>query len=319
MGNPLEALWRIYGFDISDRSPLVLSLQLHLLDMHMVSFHQREGVRRVLNCPSVERLMLAAYFEKNNTSEHARGILYRDFPEYYKWDSQGKSWIRRAQKNHLRQIERVVCANLADGERYYLRVLLNHVAGATSFTDLRTISGELLPTFHEAAKRRGLIEADNTLHEGLAEATLWMMSYALRRLFATILVFCESSDVLELWEKHKEATSEDYRHNNQSSFVVELMVLIDIQKLLESMKKDIKMYPLPNIDDTYDPSGDIPRKIFEEASVEASVDDMALLKTLNKRQQAAYNEIMSTVDSDHGVCSLWMDLVTSKRRIYTGP
>jgi hypothetical protein len=195
---PPEALWRIYGFDISDRSPSVLSLQLHLPDMHMVSFYKREGVRRVLNRPGVERSMLTAYFEKNNTSEHACGILYRDFPEYYKWDSQGKEWIRRAQKNHLRQIRRVVCANPAKGERYYLRLLLNHVAGATSFTDLRTVSNELLPTFREAAERRGLIEADNTLHEGLAEATLWMMTYALRRLFAIILVFCEPSDVLEL-------------------------------------------------------------------------------------------------------------------------
>ncbi|XP_021321683.1 uncharacterized protein LOC110437537 [Sorghum bicolor] len=94
--------------------------------------------------------------------------------------------------------------------------------------------------------------------------------------------------------------SEDYKHNNQSSFVVEQMVLIDIQKLLESMQKDIKMYPLPDIDDTYDPSGDIPREIFEEASVEATIDDMALPKTLNKEQQTAYNEIMSTVDSDNG-------------------
>jgi hypothetical protein len=44
------------------------------------------------------------------------------------------------------------------------------------------------------------------------------------------------------------------------------------------------MYPLPNIDDTYDPSGKILMEIFEEASVEASVDDMALSKTLNKEQ-----------------------------------
>jgi hypothetical protein len=179
-------------------------------------------------------------------------------------------------------------------------VLLNHVNGATSFIDLRTISGELLLTFREATERRGLIEADNTLHEGLAEATLWMMPHALRRLFATILVFYEPSDVLDLWEKHKEAMLEDYRHNNRSSFAVEQMVFIDIQKLLESIQKDIKMYPLPDIDDTYDPSGDIPREIFEEASVEASVDDMALSKTLNEKQQAVYNEIMSTVDSDHG-------------------
>ncbi|XP_066375162.1 uncharacterized protein [Miscanthus floridulus] len=81
---------------------------------------------------------------------------------------------------------------------------------------------------------------------------------------------------------------------------MEQMVLIDIQKLLESMQKYVKMYPLPNIDDTYDPSSNIPREIFEEASVETSVDGMALSKTLNEEQQAAYNEIMSVVDSDHG-------------------
>jgi hypothetical protein len=86
--------------------------------------------------------------------------------------------------------------------------------------------------------------------------------------------------------------SEDYRRNNQSSFAIEQMILIDIWKLLESMQKDIKMYPLPDIDDTYDPSGEIPKEIFEEASIEASVDDMALSKTLNEEQQAAYNEII---------------------------
>ena len=57
-----------------------------------------------------------------------------------------------------------------------------------------------------------------------------------------------------LLQKHKEAMSEDYRRNNQSTFMVEQMVLMDIQKLLQSMQKDIKMYPLPDIDDTYDVS-----------------------------------------------------------------
>ena len=96
---------------------------------------------------------------------------------------------------------------------------------------------------------------------------------------------------------------------------MEQMVLIDIQKLLESMQKDIKMYPLPDIDDTYDPSGDIPREIFEEASVEATIDDMALPKTLNKEQQTAYNEIMSTVDSDNGVL-FFVDGPSGTRKTY---
>jgi hypothetical protein len=100
-------------------------------------------------------------------------------------------------------------------------------------------------------------------------------------LFATILVFYEPN-MFGLWEKYKEAMSEDYWRNNQSTFMVEQMVLIDIQKLLQSMQKDIKMYPLPDIDDTYDASYDIPREIFEEASTETNEDDVALSNTLNE-------------------------------------
>jgi hypothetical protein len=65
------------------------------------------------------------------------------------------------------------------GERYNLRVLLNHVASATSFECVRTVDGKLLPTFCEAIERRGLIKEDNTLDESLIEATGWMMPYAL--------------------------------------------------------------------------------------------------------------------------------------------
>ena len=60
------------------------------------------------------------------------------------------------------------------------------------------------------------------------------------------------------------------------------------------------MYPLPDIDDTYDASRDIPRDIFEEASIEANEDDVALSDTLNEEQRAAYDEIMSSVDTEDG-------------------
>ena len=76
--------------------------------------------------------------------------------------------------------------NPAEGECYYLRVLLNDVVGATSFECLRTVDGKILLTFREAIERRGLIEEDNMLNESLAEATGWMMPYALQRLYHNI-------------------------------------------------------------------------------------------------------------------------------------
>ena len=60
------------------------------------------------------------------------------------------------------------------------------------------------------------------------------------------------------------------------------------------------MYPLPDIDDTYDASRDIPREIFEEASIEANKDGVALSDTLNEEQWVAYDEIMSSVDTEDG-------------------
>ena len=52
------------------------------------------------------------------------------------------------------------------------------------------------------------------------------------------------------------------------------------------------MYPLPDIDDTYDASRDILREVFQEASIEVNEDDVALSDTLNKEQRAAYDEIV---------------------------
>jgi exonuclease I len=68
----------------------------------MVSFHRREGIRRVLDHLGADKSMLTAYFEKNRTDETTRGILYRDFPEFYTWQAQGKFWQNRVRHDTLR-------------------------------------------------------------------------------------------------------------------------------------------------------------------------------------------------------------------------
>ncbi|ONM27260.1 hypothetical protein ZEAMMB73_Zm00001d007637 [Zea mays] len=299
---PPEALWRIYGFELSQNSPPVMQLQLHLPNMHMVAFHERQMVERVVNRPGADRSMLTAYFEANRLHEEAQGILYRDFPEWYTWQSgKGKVWQRR-KRDTGGQVGRIISAHPAEGERYYLRVLLNHVTGATSYVDLRTMDGVTLPTFREAAERRGLLESDNTLDDCLTERALFQMPSALRRLFATILVYCEPSDVAVLWQKHLDAMSEDYQHRSQSKTHVEQMVLIDIRNMLQSMGKDIKTFLLPPIIDTYDDAIGTAREVYEEESIEAAVGDVALKDSLNEEQRVAYDKILSAVDTDqHGL------------------
>ena len=105
-------------------------------------------------------------------------------------------WYMRARK----KVGKIVSSHLAEGERYYLHVLLNHIVGSTSYEHLKMVDGVVQPTFCEAAERRGLIEEDNTLDDCLMEASMFQMPSSLRRLFATILVFCEPSNVFALWK-----------------------------------------------------------------------------------------------------------------------
>jgi hypothetical protein len=243
--------------------------------------------------------MLTAYFERNNIDEKARGILYRDFPEHYTWQRSGKFWQERKQKGKL-QVGRIVAAHPAEGEKYYLRVLLNHVPGATSYEDLKTVDGQEMPSFQEAAEKRGLIEADNTLDESMTEAELSQMPSSLRRLFATILVFCEPSDVRGLWTNHLEAMSEDYNRKYKCKYTVEQMVLKNIRDMLQSMGKDIRSFPLPEIDEQHDTTDGIPRELTEESSIEVNPEDKSLRKNLNKEQRVAYFKILATIDNQRG-------------------
>ena len=81
--NPLEALLMIYGFDLRKNSPPVMQLQLHLLNMHMVLFQEGQYLQEVLNQEDAEKSMLTEYFEANRVHKQARGILYRNFPEWF--------------------------------------------------------------------------------------------------------------------------------------------------------------------------------------------------------------------------------------------
>jgi ATP-dependent DNA helicase PIF1 len=64
-------------------------------------------------------------------------------------------------------------------------------------------------TFRKAAKALGLIDRDNSWDDALKEATIWAVPSSIRRLFATILVFGEPTNVRGLWDKHLEVMGED--------------------------------------------------------------------------------------------------------------
>ncbi|AQK71525.1 hypothetical protein ZEAMMB73_Zm00001d016710 [Zea mays] len=193
-------------------------------------------------------------------------------------------------KGHDRASVAVTDANKADGD----------VDEIKQYRDARTVDGDTLPSFREAAQMRGLLEAGDTIDECLNEAAIYQMSSALRRLFATILVYCEPNDVAELWQRHLDSMSEDYHRSTQSKTHVQQMVLIDIRNILQSMGKDIKTFPLLAIIDKYDDSHGTDREIYEEESIEPIAEDVAMKETLNEEQRSAYDKILSVVDTNNG-------------------
>jgi hypothetical protein len=132
---PPEAAYRLYGFSLYQVYPSVLQLIVHLPGMYMVAYSPTDDLHDVINCERSQKSMLTEYFRMNSVDPFATTFLYREFPEHYRWDNPNKEWVRRKQRP---QIGRMVYACPTEGERYYLRVLLNHARGATSFDDLKT-------------------------------------------------------------------------------------------------------------------------------------------------------------------------------------
>lgn len=117
-----------------------------------------------------------------------------------------------------------------------------------------------------------------------------------RRLFATILVFCEPSDVCGLWDRHLEGMSDDYCRSHACPRTVEQMVLLDIRNMLQSMGKDITSFPHSAIDESHNIAGGEAREIFE-STIELDPEDASLSSSLNLEQRVAYDELLSVVDS----------------------
>ena len=145
-----------------------------------------------------------------------------------------------------------------------------------------TVNGITYPTFKQATEQRGLLENDNSIRQCLLEARDIRMPSALRRLFATILVFCLPTGVRELWNEFYLYMSEDY----PSTFVTTETrctnkLLNDLEVLLLQHGKHITEYNLPISIGECDNDSTIPRLIQDERTVPNVHEELTLIKKLN--------------------------------------
>ena len=106
-----------------------MRLALHLENQQSAVFGDHSDIPDIL---SVEKhSTLTGWFVANLKFPSARSLSYFDFPESFVWDKTERDWKQRL-KGHGTTIGRVYYANPGEGERFYLRTLLNHVTGCTS-------------------------------------------------------------------------------------------------------------------------------------------------------------------------------------------
>jgi hypothetical protein len=99
-------------------------------------------------------------------------------------------------------IGRMYYAHPTSSERYYLRMLLNCVKGATSYEHLRIVDGREHDTFKDVCIAMGLLVDDNEWDQALEEAGVWASGRQVHDMFASMLMFCEVTNPRQLWDAH---------------------------------------------------------------------------------------------------------------------
>ncbi|KAF3670721.1 hypothetical protein FXO38_06942 [Capsicum annuum] len=233
----------------------------------------------------------------NSANEDAieLNLLYREFSEYFVWSIKDKMWSYWKKK---RTIGRVVTCHPTEEERYYLRLLLMNVRGPKSYKDFRTVEGQLCSTFRECVEKQGLLHSNNCLIGCILEATSYQMPHSLRRLFATLLVYCNPVNPRELWKQFEEPMSEDFKLiPNIGRKDIQFQVLNQINDILHSMGVYINEYKLVQETIRLSKTAKEAKEVHFERTIVVSEEYTLLYKKLNKDQFKAYNTIMERIFS----------------------
>jgi len=216
--------------------------------------NQRAEIQEILDKNSDTTLM--AYFKLNEMDEHARQFLYRDIPKHYSYDKKHHTWKKRS-KPKLKVVGRIYTVHPKDVERFSLRLLLNHIPGATSFNFLRIYNNITYSSFHEVAIARGLMADSNEALTVLEEAyNLINSAQKFREFFTHYLINTPNIQVAVLWSHFKDKLSEDFIYhirqidaNFQPNENVYLLAVNEIKKILEAEGYNLSRFnqlPQPN-------------------------------------------------------------------------
>ncbi|XP_056694876.1 uncharacterized protein [Spinacia oleracea] len=306
--SPCEAVWRIFGFDLQYRTPSVQRLTFHLPGEQNVVFKDDDYIDAVLNKPNVEKSQFLAWMEFNKTSAKARKLTYVEFPTQFVWKD-GKWQDRQLSFS----IGRIYHVPPGCGEKYYLRILLNHVKGPTCYEDIRTVNSVVYPSFKEACYARGLLDDDKEYIDGITEASFWGSAHYLRNLFAMLLLSDSLSRPEFVWNATWHLLSDDILHRQRRAIQIDDLELSDdqlknytlseIEKILRSNGNTLRNFPMIPFPDDMLMSEGRNKLIQDELQYDKAAlhqEHEKLFSSLTDEQKEVYNKIMGAVERGEG-------------------
>ncbi|XP_035837189.1 uncharacterized protein LOC110944815 [Helianthus annuus] len=270
-----EASWRIFANEVHFRFPPVMRLPFHLEGQQNVVFGAEDDIQEVLDKPSIEY------------GNHVKESCY--------------------------QIGRIHSVSPAVGEPYFLRILLNKVKGPKSFEDIRTVDGQVFPTFRDACYAMGLLDDDMEYIEAIKEANFAGDGRYTRALFVTLLLSNTLSRPEYVFEQTWKLLGDDILYNRRRSTKNKELVMSD-ERLKNQTLVEIEKYlirngsfltrwptiPYPDYDSFAVGNN---RLVDEELSFDIpqlQSELHTLISSLTDEQMSIYNQIMTAVEDGKG-------------------
>lgn len=275
----IEAAWRLQEYPICGRSHSVIRLPVHTEHHQFIVFEENRIAEAIKN----DKTALTAWFDLNKTDPFAKQIKYINIPQYYIFKTGTKTWERRIQNQTYKTIGRLYNVSPKDGERFFLKLILNHKKGCISFKELRTHENITYDTYKETAIAMNLIHDDKHIWNIFSEACDIMFPNKLREFFSYFLI-SENFMGEEIWNKYKHFFSQDFKDNCENS------ALLDIERILNIENFSCKNFGLP------EPNHNIPNIIVE--NIELQLQEYSrifklLHIQLTRKQKLIFDEILS--------------------------
>ena len=112
--------------------------------MQNITFHSNQRLDNIIKQPGIQKTTLTEWMEINKINTDAKELTYAQFPKKWVWNNKDKIWTPR---KYGHTIGRTYYIHPNSGELYYLRLLLNHQKGITSFEQLRTTNNITYPIY----------------------------------------------------------------------------------------------------------------------------------------------------------------------------